>query len=472
MQKKTLTHKILIDNYSSDGFGQGQLLRPSAPPHLVEVPFSMPGDEVVINIKKKRGKTYQGTAVEWLHRSKERVIPRCQHAGSCGGCRWQHIAYDTQLKMKEELVLKRLSPLLSPHSRFHSILPSDPWHYRNKMEFSFSSDKQGRRYLGLILQGTRGHVFQLQECQLMNPWAAQTALIVTKWWEKSGLAAYHTGNNSGSLRSLTLREGLRTGDRLAMLTVSGHPDYALKGRDVQTFVEAVREAATPPQADQKLSIFLRIQQTAKGRATQFYEMHLFGPDHLRETLHIDTGEVLHFRVSPTAFFQPNTLQAEKLYSRVMHLTPVPENGVVLDLYCGTGTLGICMGKKVKRVIGIELSPESSLDAKENARLNRMDNIAIKTGDVGELLPQLLHSLKFHPCTVLVDPPRAGLLPQALTHIAAIDAPHITYVSCNPVTQAANIAELAKLGYAVADVQPVDQFPHTIHVENIVTLIKS
>jgi 23S rRNA (uracil1939-C5)-methyltransferase len=258
-----------------------------------------------------------------------------------------------------------------------------------------------------------------------------------------------------------------------MITVSGNPAYALQQRHIQSFVETLRQAIEPSSPDQKLSIFLRIQQIAKGHPTQFYEMLLYGPDHIREILHIETAQneshTLHFRISPTAFFQPNTRQAEKLYSRAIQLTQAPIGGVVYDLYCGTGTLGICMAKQAKKVIGIELSPESALDARENVKHNQLSHVSIHTGDVGHVLPTLLEKEDLQPDIVMVDPPRAGLDSRALQHLLAIKAPFITYISCNPATQAANLEVLVKGGYRLRAVQPVDQFPQTVHVENIAVL---
>jgi 23S rRNA (uracil1939-C5)-methyltransferase len=401
-------------------------------------------------------------------------MPRCQHFGYCGGCRWQHIAYKEQLEQKERGIRRYFEPFIQTDTAWHPIIPCQPpWQYRNKMELTFSSDKGGRRYLGLILYGTKGHVFQIQECHLIHDWVVKAVKAVSKWWEDSGLDAYHMGGDRGSLRTLTLREGQRTGDRLVMLTVSGNPAYALHQKQIRGFVEALRQAIEPALPDQKLSIFLRIQQIAKGQPTQFYEMLLHGPDHIREILHIETAQnelhTLHFRISPTAFFQPNTRQAEKLYSRAIQLTQAPAGGVVYDLYCGTGTLGICMAKQAKKVIGIELSPESALDARENVKYNQLSHVSIHTGDVGKVLPTLLQNQDLQPDLVMVDPPRAGLDSRALQHLLAIKAPFITYISCNPATQAANLEVLVKEGYRLRAIQPVDQFPQTVHVENIAVL---
>jgi 23S rRNA (uracil1939-C5)-methyltransferase len=476
MKKQSKLVLLKIIEFSNEGQGIGIWHPEERQSHQVEVPFSIPGDEVTVRLLKKKRGVYQGLPLEWLYLSKDRVTPRCLHFGSCGGCRWQHIAYEDQLKQKEKWIYHHLERYLHDDVTWHSIISChSPWQYRNKMELTFSSDKAGHRYLGLILYGTRGHVFQMHECHLFNPWMIDVVKSISLWWSESRLDAYHVAGDRGSLRTLTLREGQRTGDRMVMLTVSGNPAHALSQKQLQDFVSAVQQSAESKLPDQKLSIFLRIQQIAKGQQTQFYEMLLYGPDHIREVLHINTaggaGYPLQFRISPTAFFQPNTLQAERLYSRAIQLTQLSKEAIVFDLYCGTGTLGICMAKQVKAVIGIELSPESALDARENVKLNDLNNVSIHKGDVGELLPILLNNKAQIPDIVMVDPPRAGLDRKALHYLLHIKAPQLTYISCNPVTQAANLELLIKGGYRLKAVQPVDQFPQTVHVENIVALIR-
>ncbi len=465
---------LSISSFAENGNGVGIWHRSPDSSVKVQVPFSSPGDEVRLHLKRKKG-IYQGIPLEWLQRASDHVIPRCKHFGACGGCQWQHRPYEAQLRDKEERVRQLFTPYLDQSVEWHPILPCpSPWYYRNKMELSFSSDRRGNRYLGLILYGTRGHVFQMEECHLISPWVAATARCVRQWWEKEGLEAYHPGREKGSLRTLTLREGKRTGDRLVMLTVSGNPQDALSQRQIHSFVATLRENIEPASPHQTLSIFLRIQQVAKGEVTQFYEMLLYGPDFLREVLEMKRGgeksDSLQFKISPTAFFQPNTSQSEQLYSRVIELTGLSKESVVYDLYCGTGTLGISLAKQVKEVIGIEISPASVLDARENGKLNHLDNLTIHQGDVAEIFPELLQKRAVSmEDVVMVDPPRAGLSPKALKVLLELKAPKLTYISCNPITQAANLEILLNQGYRLKAVQPIDSFPQTIHVENIAVL---
>ncbi|MBS0621106.1 MAG: 23S rRNA (uracil(1939)-C(5))-methyltransferase RlmD [Verrucomicrobia bacterium] len=431
-----------IEKLNKRGWGLGTGPKPC------EVIGGVIGDTLLVDILSKRRGRVRGVAKEVLSPSPLRVVPRCAHAPRCGGCTWQQIDYAAQLEEKQRRMLALFTPwqeVLRP-----IIACRDPWAYRNKMEFSFSQNKAGEQFLGLVLAGSKGYVFNVTECHLVSPWFTEVLNRVRAWWKASGLSAYRM-NNTGSLRSLILREGKRTGDRLAMLTVSGNPDFALTRQQLREFVSAV-QGENP----EKLSIFLRIQQIQKGAPTEFYEMHLFGPDHLTEKL-LD----LEFKISPTSFFQPNTIQAERLYAEALSLVSFPKKHA-LDLYAGTATLGMAMAKKAEKVTSIELNPHACFDAESNRERNQLDNLKIICGDVGKVLEEICDSVDL----VIVDPPRAGLDPTALGHLKRLNAEEILYISCNPETQVENIRELVASGYRLKALQPVDQFPHTPHIENI------
>lgn len=461
---------VSISHYSPRGCGIGSGQRITGEPVQVEVPFTAVGDELEVAVFKNRKRLSQGVIQNTIRSSPQRITPKCHHFGACGGCCWQHLSYEDQLRLKEEKIHALFSPYTTQKTEIFPIIPcTSPWNYRNKMELSFSNDKKGNYYLGLILQGSRGHVFQMEECHLMQPWMMEAVKVVTDWWKSHAIPAYYCAKDEGSLRTLTLREGVRTGDKMIILTVSGNPLYALKEKEVHSFVENLKETFALEASKGQLSIFLRIHQIAKGRPTQFYEILLQGADHLREVLYFSDDQSLLFQVSPSAFFQPNTLQAEKLYKRAIELTHLSKEDTVYDLYCGAATLGIFMSSFVKKVVGIELVPEAVLDARENVKKNALSNIEIFQGDVGMLLPEVL-SL-YPPQAIMVDPPRSGLDQKAIQHLLEVKAPKLTYISCNPLTQAANLEVLIKEGYCLTSIQPVDQFPQTIHVENIVTLTR-
>ncbi len=450
-----------VQNFNLKGYGVALLERPSAPPVEVEVAHTIPGDRILFELTRIKRSPKKGRLLEILEPSKDRVEPRCPHARQCGGCCWQQMSYEAQLRQKEARVKEAFKNSFAPEP---IIACPHPWGYRNKMEFTFSENRAGTRYLGLMIAQAEPYVFNVSECHLCSPWFTAVLSSVRSWWETSGLKAYYPPADAGSLRYLTLREGVRTGQKMAVLNVSGNPEFALSRAQIDGYAAAVKSALPP---EEEIAIFLRIHQTKKGKPTQFFEMHLAGPDHIVEELHLEAGK-FSFKISPISFFQPNTLQAEKLYDAALSL--LPKSPVVFDLYCGTGTLGMAASRFAKQVVGIELSPEAVIDAQENLVRNGIANAVIHQGDVGQVLTRLMAEPGFtRPDAVLVDPPRAGLDPLAIHHLKTLMPRAIVYVSCNPLTQAENILELCKAGYRLKKLQPVDQFPHTYHIENIALL---
>jgi 23S rRNA (uracil1939-C5)-methyltransferase len=443
--------ELEIDSLTHEGKGRGFL----APERPVDVPFTAVGDKVEARLLRRNKGTIQTQLVQVLEEGPGRVPSKCVHFGECGGCKWQHIPYEEQLKIKQSWVEE-----LFPGVECSEIVACDPpWNYRNKMEFSFSQDRAGSRYLGLMRQ--YGRVEDLSECHLCDPWMLEVLSCVRKWWEASGLEAYNFHKDLGALRTLMCRAGQRTGEKMVMLTVSGNPDFALSQEQIQSFKEAMSFVD---------SVFLRIQQIKKGSPTQFYEMHLKGPEHVEEKLTV-SGKEMRFKISPIAFFQPNSRQAEKLYALALSMAGLSGKETVWDLYCGTGTLGLSAASKAAHVVGVEIVPDAVYDARENAILNSVENAEFIKGDVGKMVRDLVRSGKPRPDVCLIDPPRVGLDELAIESVALLGAQKIVYVSCNPKTQAENVRQLEGLGYQLKALQPVDQFPHTVHIENIALLEK-
>lgn len=454
-----LETELLIEKFSKKGRGVA-----SYQDDKVEVIGTVPGDRCTAKLSRRRKGWRIGFLKEIVERSPLRTLPRCAHVSECGGCSWQEIEYVSQLREKEEMV-KRCFPETKADI-FPIIACDDPWRYRNKMEFSFSQNRAGDRFLGLMQAGGKNRVVNLSECHLVSPWFAEVLIQVRNWWEESGLLAYRM-NDEGALRTLIMREGKRTGEKLVMLTVSGRPEFALTQSQIDGFVSVVRSLV--PDA----SIFLRIQQAVKGSPTQFFEILLHGPDHIKEILEVDTGahkRSLTFKISPTSFFQPNPFQAEKLYSRALQMVDLPRGATVFDLYAGTATLGMSLSLQAARVLSIELNPHAVFDAQASAKINGIHNIVIHCGDVGVKLTELRSEPGFIPPDLaIVDPPRVGLDAQAIRHLLELKAKQILYISCNPDSQAENIKLLEEGGYELKALQPVDQFPHTPHIENIAVL---
>lgn len=472
---KPQTIEIKIDSLSKKGNGLGILQRPHATPVNVEVPFTMPGDVVEVSLLRKYGNTVKVRLENILSPSPNRIQPRCVHFSICGGCRFQHIPYAKQLIEKETLVRNCFEGMLDTKSVFYPIIESpQPWQYRNKSDYSFSNDISGEKYLGLVMESRKGKVFNISECHLGQPWFINVVKAVKQWWDGSDVVAYQLYKDIGTLRSLTLREGLRTGDRMVILTVSGNPEYELPSHDLDNFVACVREAIGPMSPSSYLSIFLRIQTVGSGMATNFYDRCLFGQDHIREYLHLrlendaQATPVL-FQIGPSTFFHHNVFQAESFFSIVHKLAKIPSESIIYQLYSGLGTLGFYFAKDAKEIISVELSPESAEQAQRIAKLNGYQNIRVVSGAVRNVLSDQFHQKLPLPDAILLSPPRPGVDPKVLITIGKLSASKIVYVSSNPFTQANDVAVLLKYGYRIESVQPADHFPMTAHVENVVVL---
>lgn len=454
---------LTITHYSKKGHGIAPLQRQNdQPPVKVEVVSGVIGDHLKISLGKRKKGTYSGSLLSVLKPSKQRVAPRCEHAGECGGCSWQQLSYGAQLKEKETTIKTLFEPLLET-ATLHPIIPCEtPWAYRNKMEFSFSQNKEGERFLGLMIARSRGKVLNLNTCHLTASWFTDVLKATLAWWKESGLEAYFPPANRGTLRTLTLREGKRTGKKMILLTISGNHEYFIKRSHLNAFKEALLKALP----NEEPSIFLRIHQAEKGRATTFYEMHLHGPDSLHEIL-IVNGHSTHFHISPSSFFQPNTFQAEKLFERALEIVQPTKDMRVYDLYAGCATLGALFSPYVKKVMSIELCPYAVCDAQTNIEVNKLTNLKMIQGDVG----QVLNDFQLSADLAIVDPPRSGLDDKALQHLLRLSPQKILYISCNPATQVENILKLTAQGYQLTNIQPVDQFPHTPHIENISYLVR-
>jgi 23S rRNA (uracil1939-C5)-methyltransferase len=379
------------------------------------------------------------------------------------------MTYDKQLEYKQGVIRNLFTSLFE--GEISSIVPSPlEWNYRNKMEYTFSQNKAGERFLGLMKAGTKGRVETLSECHLSPNWFIQVLSAVKTWWDLSDLLAFHGVQDIGSLRNLTVREGKKTGQKMVILTVSGNPAYALKKEHLTSFVSAVQSALGDAETP---SIFLRIQQAVRGQPTQFYEMNLLGSNHIEEELEIsclDYKRSYRFKVSPTAFFQPNTLQAERLYSKALEVAGPKKRNLILDLYAGTSTLGMMFSPFAEKVIAIELNPYAVFDAEANRDLNEVNNLEVFQGDVSKVLKELKEKdSSFKPDLIVLDPPRTGLFPEAVEEVLSLAPSEILYISCAPEKQVRDCLLFKQAGYKIVAIQPVDQFPQTIHIENIVLL---
>jgi 23S rRNA (uracil1939-C5)-methyltransferase len=370
--------------------------------------------------------------------------------------------YAAQLREKQ----KRVADLFGASVVDPILGALEQYRYRNKMEFTFSENRAQERFLGLMIAQAEPYVFHLQECWIGPFWFQQVVKAVKSWWEQGGYSAYSPRRNEGCLRYLTLRHSEATQEKMVILNVAGQGVAELTEQARQRFMEVVQEEIGDPNAGG----FLRIHWTNKGTPTHFEEIHLGGLMTMREELLVH-GHLLSFSISPSSFFQPNPRMATILYEKA--LSWFQGTSLLFDLYSGTGTLSVAASLFADQVVGIELNKDSVADAKENARYNRRENVTFYAGDVGHVLSVWLQEHLVRPDGIIVDPPRKGLDAKALDMIACMQPRKIAYISCNPVTQKQDVDRLIeRAGYELCRVIPIDQFPHTYHIETIALLNKN
>ncbi|MCB9730009.1 MAG: class I SAM-dependent RNA methyltransferase [Deltaproteobacteria bacterium] len=450
------------------------------------VPRAVPGDEVEAVVGEvRRGRI--GTRLERVLRaSPHRVEAPCPHFGragdlspGCGGCSLQALEYSQQLEAKRAWVRR----LLVAHGvDGELVLPplgmARPLHYRNKMEFSFGRDAGGALSLGLHPGGYRHEVLLLERCLLMSEPGFALVRAVHRFADERGLEPLSSRTGEGFLRGLLVREGLRTGERMLDLVTTGLESTTMDGRVVaaaevaRAFRDAVLDAAQRLGAPVS-SLYWTRHIAQRGSPTRMEAHHLDGQPVLHEKLHIAGLPPLRFAIHPRAFFQPNTSQAELLYGVVARAAGLdasaPARARLLDLYAGTGTIGLALAPLCREVIGIELVADAVENARANARANGITNARFVCGDVSEALGAEGLDQPGAADLVVVDPPRAGLMGGAVEALTRIAAPRLVYVSCNPASLARDLGPLRAAGFRLRSVQPVDMFPQTAHVENVALL---
>lgn len=434
---------------------------------VIFVPFGAPGDIATVKIDRKKSRYSEGHIVELEEPSPIRVTPRCEHFGTCGGCRWQHLPYEFQLKCKQQQVidaLQRIAKVQLPE--IHPILGSNRiWDYRNKMEYTFSNRKwltfeqlnsgetfSDRDAAGFHISGAFDKVLDINHCQLQDDISNQIRLFIKKFGKEHGYSFYDLKAQNGFLRTLMIRIS-STGEIMAVM-VFGEKDDA----KITELLNAVMEEF--PQISSLLYVInTKVNDTIGDQEILIRK----GNPYIIEEM-----EGLKFRVGAKSFYQTNSLQAYELYKVVRNFADLTGNELVYDLYTGTGTIANFVAGRARQVVGIEYVPDAIEDAKLNSKVNGIKNTVFYAGDMKDVLTDNFIERHGVPDVMIVDPPRAGMHEDVVEVIKRACPRRIVYVSCNPATQARDIALLDSL-YQVTDVQPVDMFPHTHHVENVVCL---
>lgn len=433
-----------------------------------------PGDIVDLRIIKKKKKFAEATPIHFHKYSPLRVEPVCGHYGICGGCKWQHINYDEQLKFKKQQVvdqMERIGGLILPEVA--DTLPSaETLYYRNKLEYTFSDKRWltpkeiasnedfDRRGLGFHIPGRFDKVLDIEHCYLQPEPSNDIRLEVKQIAQERELTYYDLLNHSGFLRNLVIRTA-NTGQVMVILQVAEEKQVEITyilDRLIQKF-PAITSANYI--INKKRNETYYDQEVVNYSGEAFIEEVMQKPD--------GSGE-LRFRVGPKSFYQTNSEQAESLYSTAWEFAGLVGDENVYDLYTGTGTIACYISSRAKKVVGIEYVKDAVADARENAAHNKIKNTSFFAGDIKDMLTEEFFNENGFPDVVITDPPRAGMHPDVCNALLNAAPKKIVYVSCNPATQARDVALLAER-YAIEKIQPVDMFPHTHHVENVVLLEK-
>lgn len=435
---------------------------------VVFVPHTVPGDVVDVQINNKRRRFMEGYVVNYVRRSPLRVEPFCKHYGECGGCKWQALPYPMQLEYKQRQVeeqLRRLGKIELPE--ISPIIGSErSEYYRNKLEFTFSNKRWVPRSevaagaatgdgnaLGFHIPGMFDKVLDVEWCYLQAEPSNAIRLAVKRLAEEQGLEFYNLRDHQGFLRNIIIRTST-TGE--VMVTVVFAQDDA--ERRAGLLDALVREF--PSITSLNYIVNDKLNDSIGDREVFCYA----GKPYMEERM-----ENLTFRVNPKSFYQTNSEQAYNLYKVTRDFAELTGDEVVYDLYTGTGTIANFVAAGARRVIGIEYVPEAIEDAKQNSALNGIENTRFFAGDMKDVLNAAFIEQHGHPDVIILDPPRAGIHADVAATILAAAPQRMVYVSCNPATQARDLA-LFDEAYRVTRVQPVDMFPHTHHVENVVQLV--
>ncbi len=444
-------------------FGGKGLAKPDGFPVFVD--RCLPGDRVLARITKKKKSWAEGKLIQILEPSASRRAGPCFYRHFCGGCKWQDLPYDLQLVYKKRHVAESVQHIGRLREvTVHDVLPAtDIYGYRNKMEFTCSP----RRWLmpeelnddtvvkdfgiGLHVPGTFDQVIDIAHCHIMPEAGNDILAHVRNHIRQSDLPAYDLKTHEGFWRFLMLRHSV--GYDAWMVNIVTR-DFRREA--VEELARSLAEAFAGIR-----SIVNNVTDTVAGVSAGQQEIKLHGEDHILEKL----GSYV-FRISANSFFQTNTRACETLYAKVSEYAALTGKETVLDLYSGTGTIPIWLSGQARRILGIEIVPAAVADARRNVELNGIDNCEFLEGDIRTVLP----GLKQVPDVMVIDPPRVGMHKEVAGRVLRSGCGRIVYVSCNPATLARDI-ELLSPGYTVLEIQPVDMFPHTYHIESVALLVK-
>ncbi len=410
----------------------------------------LPGEKVLAEIINSKPRYDEAVVKNILTKSNLRVDPPCPHYDICGGCTWQDMIYSAQLDYKQKQVndcIERIGGLENVKI-FPAVGSAELFKYRNKMEFSFNANEDKSFNLGLHVKGRFDLVFDIEKCFLQSDLANEIVIWLREFVRENDISVYDIKNNTGYMRFLVIREARSSGDIMVNI-VTNYGDIPYRNVLIRKMKEFFPEIKTlvHNQNGQKSNI-----------AVGEIEKILFGLGYIEEQI---LG--CHLRIRSNTFFQTNSVQTETLYRAAFDMLFPEKADRVMDLYCGTGSIGLLISKYVQQVVGVEVVEDGVIAARENAQVNNIKNIDFYHGDVKDFLRSEYATEKPYNI-IIIDPPRAGMNPKALRRMLRLNPEKILYISCNPSTFARDASGIIKAGYTLPEVKPIDMFPHTMHIE--------
>ena len=417
------------------------------------IPNAIKGEKIKALIVKVLSSHAFGKIMEIIEPSKERVEPDCATYKRCGGCSLRHIKYKETLKMKQNSVESLVNKTLkTPVKVLETIGMERPVFYRNKAQFPLGLDKDNIPQIGVFANRTH-EIVPIEKCLIQNEEAQKVAKTVLNFIKKNNLTIYNEKTGKGLFRHIVVKVGLKTKEIMCILVING------KGFNQEQ--ELVKEL-TEKYPNVK-TIVKNINMKNTNVILGLENINIYGDGYIKDVL----GDYT-FKISPLSFYQVNPVQAEKLYNIGVEKAQISKEDIVFDLYCGIGTISLFMSKYAKKVYGVEIVEQAIEDAKENAKINNIENVEFIAGDTEIILDDLINKNKIIPDVIMVDPPRKGLDNTSIENILKIKPRRVVYISCNPATLVRDLAKMED-AYDIGEIQPVDMFPYTSHVECVCVL---
>ena len=420
---------------------------------VIFIPGAIKNEKIKILIVKVLKTHAYGKILEVIQKSPYRVEEECTTYKRCGGCKLRHIDYEETLNIKQKNVQNLVNKVFQEKQVEvqKTIGMGNPYHYRNKAQYPVGLDKAGDVQIGVYAQ--RSHeIIPMRKCFIQNEIAEKIAFAVYRFIKEKGIEAYNEKQQTGILRHIVIKVGIRTHEIMCILVVNNKKipyesqlvDMLVKEYNIKTIIKNIN--------DKNTNVILGNNNII-----------LHGDGYIYDNL----GDYT-FKISPMSFYQINPIQAEVLYNIAIQIADLNKEDILFDLYCGIGTIGIFASRYVRRVYGIEIVEEAIKDAKENAKINNIENIEFYAGDVEKIFSNLMQRKQIYPNVIIVDPPRKGLDKNTINNILAVKPKKIVYISCNPATMVRDI-KLLEQKYEIKEIQPVDMFPFTTHIETVTLL---